>query len=151
MRQDPYNLGTLLGPTVAAMGYELVGVEYHPSGAHALLRVYIDCENGITVDDCAAVSHRISGLLDVEDPIKAQYTLEVSSPGLDRPLFLPEHYDRFVGHSVRLQLTLPLEGRRRFLGQLKAREGEQVILEVDGQELRIPLERIERARLVPKF
>ena len=93
MRQDPFNLRDLLEPAVTALGCELVGIEYRPNGAQSLLRVYIDRPDGVTVDDCSAVSYQVSGLLDVEDPVPGHYTLEVSSPGLDRPLFQAHDFE----------------------------------------------------------
>jgi len=149
MRQDPDQLRTALNAVVEAMGYELVGVEFHPHKGNALLRVYIDKEARVTVDDCAQVSHQISGVLDVEDLIPGKYTLEVSSPGLDRPLFGEEHFVRFAGHEVRIQLTTPLHGRRKFKGRLVGVRGGQVVLASEGQELLVPLEAIDKARLVP--
>jgi ribosome maturation factor RimP len=151
MRQDPYKLKQLLSVVVESMGYELVGVEFHPHSANALLRVYIDKESGISVDDCQRVSHQISGVLDVEDPIPEHYTLEVSSPGLDRPLFDVEHFTRFMGHEVRIQLAMPQNGRRNFIGCLLGMRGDDVVLSVDGEELLIPLERIKQARLIPEL
>ncbi|MDX1656317.1 MAG: ribosome maturation factor RimP [Candidatus Competibacteraceae bacterium] len=151
MRQDPSNLRQLLERTVESMGYELVGVEFHPHRSNALLRVYIDRETGITVDDCQRVSHQISGLLDVEDPIPGQYSLEVSSPGLDRPLFTAEHFARFAGQQARLNLSTPLAGRRRLTGRLGGLRGEAVIIAVEGETLEVPLNQIDKARLVPEF
>lgn len=150
MYQDP-RLKKLLATVVEAMGYELVGVEYHPHRSNGLLRIYIDSANGITVDDCQRVSEQVSGVLDVEDPIPGHYTLEVSSPGMDRPLFEAEHFARFAGHKVRVHLTAPLNGRRNFTGRLQGLRDDDVLLEADGQELPLPLARIEKARLVPEF
>ncbi len=133
------------------LGYELVGIEYFPTGHHYILRVYIDQEAGITLDDCETVSHQVSALLDVEDPIRGQYTLEVSSPGLDRPLFTPEHFSRFSGRRVKLRLASPLNGRRNFKGRLQGLDDGNVLLEVDGAQLSLPLEDIEKARLVPEI
>ncbi|MDQ2697053.1 MAG: ribosome maturation factor RimP [Pseudomonadota bacterium] len=141
----------LLQPVVTAMGYELVGVEFHANGGRGLLRVYIDRESGVGLEDCQRVSHQISGVLDLEDPISGAYTLEVSSPGLDRPLFEESHYRRFAGHRVRIHLALPRDGRRRLTGTLKGvREG-SVVVEVEGDEILVPLDSIDRARLVPQF
>ncbi|MCP3869947.1 MAG: ribosome maturation factor RimP [Gammaproteobacteria bacterium] len=142
----------LLGKSVTGMGYELVGVEFSSRGsAGALLRIYIDHPEGITVDDCAEVSHQVSGVLDVEDPIPGEYQLEVSSPGLDRPLFDREHYERFSGSPVRIKLQVKLEGRRRFEGLLKGVDGDEVLLEMEGELFRLPLSQIEKARLMPEF
>ena len=145
------DLDGLIGPTVEALGYELVGVEYLPQGRHSVLRIFIDRADGVNLDDCARVSYQVSGLLDVEEPIKGNYTLEVSSPGLDRPLFKPEHYARFTGHRVRVRLKVPLLERRKFTGVLQGVRDGQVILVEDGQEFSLPLDKIEKANLVPEF
>ncbi|MGF1528935.1 MAG: ribosome maturation factor RimP [Candidatus Competibacterales bacterium] len=151
MRRDPYKLDPLLRPVIEAMGYEFLGFEYHPSSSRALLRLYIDSSGGITVGDCERVSHQVSGLLDVEDPIPQQYALEVSSPGFDRPLFEVAHYRAFVGYKVKLQLLTPKEGRRRFTGRIKALVGEdEVVVECDGVDYTLPLAQVDRARLVPE-
>jgi ribosome maturation factor RimP len=150
MRQDP-KLKQILTTVVEAMGYEWVGVEFYPHRAAALLRVYIDSEEGIKIADCQRVSEQLSATLDVENPIARSYSLEVSSPGLDRPLFEVNHFIRFAGHKVRIQLSEPLNGRRNFTGQLRGVRDDNVVLESEGQELQIPLERIENARLVPEF
>lgn len=140
-------------PVVSAMGYELVGVEYQLRGRQGLLRVYIDKPGGITLDDCERVSHQVSGLLDVEDPIAGHYTLEVSSPGLDRPLFKAEDFERFAGSTVRLRLDPPLMGRRNMTGLLGGLEleGDAVVIVEDGVRHTIPLRQIKQARLVPQF
>ncbi len=151
MHQDPYNVRQRLEAVVQAMGYELVGVEFRPHSGNALLRIYIDKETGINVDDCEQVSRQVSGVLDVEDPIPGHYNLEVSSPGLDRPLFEAAHFARFVGHRARVWLELPMNGRKKWVGVLKGLREDQVVLESEGTELLIPLERIEKARLVPDF
>jgi ribosome maturation factor RimP len=116
-----------------------------------VLRVYIDQEEGITLDDCAAVSHQLSGVLDVEDPIREHYRLEVSSPGLDRPLFTPAQFERFAGHEVRIRLARLIDRRRKLSGVLRGLRGDAVLVEVEGTELAIPLVDIESARLVPEF
>jgi ribosome maturation factor RimP len=139
----------LIEPVVSGLGYELVGIEF--DGRQRVLRVYIDNPAGITLDDCSRVSYQVSGVLDVEDPIPGRYQLEISSPGMDRPLFAPEHFERFKGEMVRLQLARPIEGRRRFKARLLGLEGETVVLK-DGEEtFRIPYESIEKARLSPEF
>ncbi len=143
-------LEALLEPAVSRLGYELVGVEYH-GGRRALLRLYIDREGGVSVEDCQRVSRQVSGLLDVEDPIPGPYTLEVSSPGLDRPLFRAEDFQRFAGREVRIRTDVPLEGRRNFRGVLRGLRGGEVLVEVDGAEFALPVERIEQARLVPEL
>ena len=152
MRRQHEPVRAMIEPSLTAMGYELVGVEYLPRGADGgLLRVYIDSPGGITVDDCERVSHQVSGVLDVEDPIKGPYTLEVSSPGLARPLFTPEHFRRFSGHKVRLKLDLPVDGRRNITGVLVGCEDDEVVVLEDGGERRLPLAAIGRAQLVPEF
>ncbi len=144
-------LGVVLGPSVTALGYELVGIEYVPARGGATLRVYIDSEAGISLDDCERVSHQLSGVLEVEDPIPGRYTLEVSSPGLDRPLFTREHYQRFAGHEIRLRTREPVNGRRNFTGTLVAVRDENVVMEEDGVELCVPLECVARANVVPEL
>ena len=150
MHQDPFNLRDLLEPAVTALGCELVGIEYRPSGKHSLLRGYIDKPDGVTVDDCTAVSYQVSGLLDVEDPVPGHYTLEVSSPGLDRPLFQAHDFERFAGHEVKVRMRFPVEGQRNFRGLLQGLQEQQVVIqEQDGKRVSLPLEQIEQARLVP--
>lgn len=139
----------LLDPVVQGMGYELVGVEF--DGHQRVLRVYIDKPEGITVDDCSAVSYQLSGVMDIEDPIPGRYQLEISSPGMDRPLFTLAHFERFKGEMVRLQLSRPLEGRRRYRARIQDVEGQDVLLLDEGLVLRIPYEMIEKARLSPEF
>lgn len=152
MTGTPENLTRLIESAVLPLGYELVGVEYLSQGAGGgLLRIYIDHADGITVDDCARVSHQVSGVLDVEDPIRENYSLEVSSPGLDRPLFGRRDFDRFAGRRVSVRTRGKILDRRRFKGLLRGTEGGDVLIEVDGETFRLPLEQIDRARLVPDF
>jgi ribosome maturation factor RimP len=133
---------------VEPLGFELVGVEFFQHGASATLRVYIDHEQGITLDHCSAVSHQLSGVLDVEDPLPGQYDLEISSPGLDRPLVFPEHFARYVGQRVRIRLAEKLEGRRKFDGVLRGYAAGIVTIEADERNWDIPLTQIETARLI---
>lgn len=142
-------LTTLAEPAVAAMGYELVGVEYRPNKSEGLLRIYIDAADGITLEDCEAVSHQISGVLDVDDPIPGAYRLEISSPGLDRPLFKAADFERFAGCEVRIRLLSLWEGRRKFRGTLGGLRDGSAIIEEEGVEYAVPLERIDKANLVP--
>jgi ribosome maturation factor RimP len=152
MQQAESAIARLVRSVVEPMGYELVGVQYLQRGAAgSLLRVYIDQEKGITLDDCTAVSHQVSGVLDVEDPLPGHYDLEVSSPGLDRPLFEAAHYARFCGHRARIKLRGKVEGRRAFEGLIEGVEGEQVALLVDGERRTFELGAIESGRLVPEF
>jgi ribosome maturation factor RimP len=146
--QDPLQLKALLAPLVARMGYELWGLEYRAGRHSALLRLFIDSEAGITLDDCAQVSAQVSALLDVEDPIRVPYTLEVSSPGVDRPLFEAAHYARYVGQRARVRTQWPVGGQRNFAGEIVAADGQSVTLRVDGEAVRVPLESIARGRLV---
>jgi len=140
----------LLETTVEALGFELWGVEYLSQGRHSVLRMYIDAENGITVDDCAAVSQQVSSVLDVEDPIKGEYTLEVSSPGMDRLLFKLEQFPGYVGEILDLRLRRAFEGRRKFKGILQGIEGEDVVIRVDDHEYLLPHGAIEKARVQPR-
>jgi len=151
MRQAPAHLVTLLQPVVEAMGYELVGIEFRGGGYGALLRIYIDHENGITVDDCSRVSHQISGVLDVEDPLQGRYTLEVSSPGLDRPLFNLGQFQRFIGSEIKVLLREAIDGRRRMKGVLKAVQDDAIVLVAEEGEIVINQNMIDRANLVPDF
>ncbi len=151
MRSTPDRLSQLIGQVVEPMGYELVGIEYRSGGDSGLLRVYIDKESGIILDDCVAVSRQLSAMLDVEDPLQEAYQLEVSSPGMDRPLFVREHFERFAGNKVRIKLRTKLHGRRNFEGILKGVQDENVVLEMDGEMEYLPLDQIDKARLVPDF
>ena len=131
------------------MGYELVGVEFTGGASHGTLRVYIDHEQGITVDDCAKVSHQVGAILDVEEPIQQSYDLEISSPGLDRPLFKPADFERFSGQTAKIKMSVAVDGRRNFRGLLLGlAEPGLVEIEVDGERFRLPLADIARANLV---
>ena len=143
------DLTELFEPVVEAMGYELVGVEYHSAGRYGTLRVYIDREEGVSLDDCAAISHQISGVLDVEEPIKQAYDLEISSPGIDRPLFKLADYERFAGEVAKIKLSVAQHGRKNFKGRLQGvSESSQVAIEVDGERFELPFADIARANLV---
>ena len=145
-------LNQLLEPAIADLGLELVGIEFSPNAAGSLLRVYIDeSERGVTIEDCERASREISALLDVNDPVAGRYTLEVSSPGLERPLFTPAHFARFLGEQVKLTVNLPLDGRRRFQGPITAVDEDRVTIEQDGAALSIAHANIAKARLVPDY
>ncbi|GEK46508.1 ribosome maturation factor RimP [Halomonas pacifica] len=144
-------LKALIEPVVTAMGFELWGIDYLSQGKHSRLVIYIDGPEGVTVDDCAAISRQVSAIFDVEDPIPGEYRLEVSSPGIDRPLFTLDHYARYRGHTVTLKLRLAFEGRRKFQGLLAGVEGDEVLLQLDGEEYCFPIDSIEQARVVPRF
>lgn len=143
-------INIIQGP-VMALGFELVGVEYIRSRS-PILRVYIDSENGITVDDCADVSRQISSVLDVEDPITTAYNLEVSSPGMDRPLFTIEHYRRFLGEEINVSLRIAVGNRRNWKGTIKSVEdNEMITLTIDGKDEIFALSNIQKANIVPRF
>jgi ribosome maturation factor RimP len=147
MTRSSETLVQLLEPVIAAMGYELVGVDYRPNPHAAVVRIYLDKPGGITLEDCEKVSRQVSGVLDVEDPIASRYTLEVSSPGLDRPIFKVADFDRFAGEKVRLRLQSALEGRRKIAGTLRGLREECVIVEENGVEVAVPLGQIDKANL----
>jgi ribosome maturation factor RimP len=149
----------LLAPTIEAVGCEMLGVQISRGRQHTVLRLYIDRmqggtlageeEQGITIEDCTRVSHQVSGVLDVEDPIAGEYSLEVSSPGDDRPLFRLEHYERFIGHKIRARLAVPVDGRRAVTGPIVSVEDGKVVVEEDSVQWRLAMEQIALARLVP--
>jgi ribosome maturation factor RimP len=141
----------LIAPVITALDCALWGVELNISGRHRLLRIYIDREEGVAIEDCEAVSRRVSAVLDVEDPLKGEYTLEVSSPGMDRILFRLEHYAESVGETADVRLVRPFDGRRRLTGTIAGVEDDEVVLQVEGDEYLLPLEWIQRARIVPRF
>jgi ribosome maturation factor RimP len=143
----------LLEPPIEALGFELVDLELAQAGRGGVLRIFIDVpppDASVTVEDCAAVSHAVSEVLEIEDPIKGNYTLEVSSPGFDRILRKRAHFERFVGERIFAELKLPLDGRRRFVGTLKSIGNDSILVEVDGRPYELPLERIQKARLRPQ-
>lgn len=140
-------LQALLNPTVQQLKFEIWGIEYLPYGKHALLRIYIDSPNGITVDDCALVSEHVSALLDVEDAIKQHYTLEVSSPGIDRPLFTPDQYLRYIDQLVSITTRLAVGGRRKFKGILTAVDEVKVVLDVDKNLVEIQQDNISKSNV----
>ena len=140
-------LQDMLRPTVDALGFELWGIEYLSQGKHSVLCVYIESENGINVDDCAQVSHQVGSLLDVEDAITGEYTLEVSSPGMDRLLFKLDQYPAYIGELIEIRLRSPFEGRRKFRGVLKGIEGGDIVIQVDNHEYLLPQNAVEKARI----
>jgi ribosome maturation factor RimP len=139
----------LTEPLLEQLGYELVDLEYAPGRAHAVLRVFIDRPEGVGLDDCERASHELSALLDVEDPVPVGYTLEVSSPGLDRVLRKPAHFQRFVGERIWVELRVARDGRRRYTGRLEALGPMGIELSVDGATVSVPFADIGRARLAP--
>jgi len=145
------SLISLLEPTIERLGYELTDLELKLGERDGLLRVFIDKEGGIDIEDCEEVSRQVSAILDVEDPLPGHYTLEVSSPGLDRTLTKPAHFLRFMGDDVRVKLRFPLDGRRNFKGALTSVNEENIEVVVDGKSYSLPLKTIESARLVPQL
>lgn len=143
-------LTRLLRSPIEALGFEFVGLEYLSNPKNRLVRVYIDRDpDGISVDDCAEVSREVSAVLDVEDPVSGQYSLEVSSPGVERPLFVAEHYRQFAGERAVIHLFGPINGRRKLTGSLIGFDSDQVAIEVDGTRFDVPLDSIRRANLKP--
>lgn len=160
MTDKANEIAALLAPTVASLGLELLGAEYLPSPGGAMLRLYIDvpadeaqgeAPRSVTIEDCEAVSREVSAQLDVEDPISGHYTLEVSSPGIDRPLFGAAQFARFAGESAKVVLRLPQEGRRRLQGRIVRVDGENITFDVDGNAIVVRADNIEKARLVPDW
>ena len=147
MKND--ELDKLLKPVIGALGLELLGVEYAPHKTNSLVRIYIDAPGRpVTIEDCESVSREVSATLDVDDPIKSRYTLEVSSPGIDRPLFTPEQFSRFVGKEAKVQVNVPIAGRRRFQGPIRAVEGGNIVLEQDGNDVTIEHGNVQKANLI---
>ncbi len=144
-------LNEMLQPLVEDLGYEFVGLEYNSNPKHAVLRIYIDHENGVGVEDCESVSRETAALLDVKDPIRSHYNLEVSSPGLDRPLFTPAHYLEFTGHDVQINLFAPQGGRRKFSGQILGADEHGVTINQDGSQETLDFSNITKAKLIPDY
>jgi len=144
-------LEKIVEPAVAVLGCELWGLEYFIQGKKSLLRIYIEKADGVAIEDCEAASRQISSVLDVEDPIKAEYTLEVSSPGMDRRLYKLDQYRDFLGQKLSVKLRVSFEGRKKFTGILKGIEEDEVVLEVDSEEYVLPYELIDKANVVPTF
>ena len=142
-------LQALLAPTVERLGYELSDLEARLSGKSGVVRVFIDHPDGIRLADCEKVSHAVSALLDVEDPIPGHYDLEVSSPGLNRKLTKVEHFQRFTGETVKVQMRFPIDGRKRYRGRLESACDEHIVVDVDGERFTLPMATIDSARLVP--
>ena len=142
-------LTKLIEPTIEQLGYELSDLEVKIGGRDGVIRLFIDKADGVDLTDCETVSRQVSAILDVEDPLPGHYTLEVSSPGLDRKLTKPEHFQRFTGEAIRVKLRFPVAGRRNFRGALKSADEEKIEVEVDGESHSIPIATIESARLIP--
>ena len=157
MTDKASEIAALLAPTVESLGLELLGAEYLPAPGSATLRLYIDvpvdAEEGrlVGIEDCEAVSREVSAQLDVEDPITGNYTLEVSSPGIDRPLFTAAQFERFIGEAAKVTLQLPQQGRRRLQGRILRVEGGNIVFELDGAEFMVAFDNIDKAKLVPDW
>jgi len=156
MRKDQTHLWELFEPVVNGMGFDLIEIEHFPNPKHGVLRLFIDKPAGsdvenVVIEDCSAVSRQISALIDVEDPIRGQFNLEVSSPGLDRPLRRLQDYQRFTGSLVKLKTVMPLQGQRNFKGRLLEANEDIVVIETDAEEISLPMNSIEKARIVPEY
>ena len=151
MHRQHSELIELLEPVITALGYEMLGIEYFKQKDGSLLRLYIDSDAGITLDDCTRVNHQVIGVLDVHDPIKERYHLEISSPGLDRPLFTLKQFQRFLGQQVKIKLREKIDERRKFTGVIKAIEETAVLVSEEGNDYLIPADVIDSAHLVPEI
>ena len=156
MRKEQTHLWELFEPVVNGMGFDLIEIEHFPNPKHGVLRLFIDKPAGsdvesVVIEDCSAVSRQISALIDVEDPIRGQFNLEVSSPGLDRPLRRLQDFQRFTGSLVKLKTVVPLEGQRNFTGRLLEASEDAVVIETDTEEISLPMSTIEKARIVPEY
>lgn len=146
-RQLVARIWQLAEPVIEAEAMELVEVQYRREPQGWVLRLYVDKEDGVTIDDCTTVNRVIGDLFDVADPIEHAYHLEVSSPGLDRPLRKYEHFEREVGNVIKVVTSIPFENRRKFKGILTGAESDAITLDCDGQSYSIPLAVVERASL----
>ncbi len=151
MKQAPEHLVNLIEPIVEGLGYECVGIEYNSHPRHGLLRIYIDTSEGVLLEDCTKVSHQISGMLDVEDPISDNYELEVSSPGADRPFFNLSQFEQFIGDTVTVNLFKPINKQRKITGSIESVEGDVILLLQADQFIEIPFQAMSKARLVPDY
>ena len=151
MAKFEHKLTDMLRPAVEEVGKELLGVEFISAGNQSVLRLFIDHEKGIDVDDCAEVSRQVGAILDVEDPISSEYNLEVSSPGVDRPLFDLAQFEAVIGETINVKLSIPLNGRRKFKGQLVSIEKDTLIVVVDGQDFELVFSNVDKANLVHNF
>ncbi len=165
MNRREQQIEELIEPAVAALGCRVWGINYLSQGKHSILRIYIEkaagaiekaaatteTQAGISIEDCERVSRQVSELLDVEEAINGEYTLEVSSPGLDRQLFRPEQYARVLGEKLDVRLSFPFDGRKKFVGQLVGVEDNEAVIQIDGEEFLLPIETIQKAQVVPTF
>lgn len=151
MKQAPEHLLKLIEPVVEGLGYECVGVEYNSHPKHGFLRIFIDTEQGVGMEDCTKVSHQVSGVLDVDDSIAGEYNLEVSSPGMDRSLFKLKQFEQFIGHTAQVNLFKPVDGRRKITGLIEKVEDNNVYLQQDGQVYKVPFQAMSKAKLEPDY
>ncbi len=152
MARIQQQLADMFAPTVSALGYELLGIEYISQGKHSIVRIFIDSDKGINLDDCQQVSSQISGILDVEDPIKGEYSLEISSPGTERPLFTVEHFEQFIGSAVALRFYGMVEKRRKLKGNILAVEDGRITISELGTELEFSFDfdEVDKANIIPQ-
>lgn len=152
MASKQEQLHALIAPVVVSLGCELWGLEYLTQGRYTTVRIYIDREEvGVSLEDCEKVSRQVSSVLDVEDPIDSEYTLEVSSPGMDRPLYTLEQYARYIGEQINIRLRLARDGRRKFKGTILAIEGDEVRIGVEDKEYLLSPDAIDKANIIPRF
>ncbi len=144
-------LQQMIVPVANSLGCELWGLEYLTQGRYTTLRIFIDAPKGVTLDDCEKVSRQISAVMDVEDPIQGEYTLEVSSPGMDRPLYTVAQYARYIGEIVNLRLRMARDGRRRFKGEILKVENNEVLVLVEGKEYLFAIDAVDKANIEPRF
>lgn len=148
MKSSVEKVTQLIEPTVQALDLELWGVEHASQGKYSVLRIFIEREAGVTIDDCERVSRQVSAIFDVEDPIAGEYTLEVSSPGMDRLLFTPQQFQRYRGEEVSVRMRTPVDGRRKFKGTLTDVVDDIIHIQVDGSDFELPHGDIEKANIV---
>ena len=151
MNRKERDIETLLQTAVASQGCEIWGVELAQAGKHTRLRLYIDKPDGVGIEDCERVSRQVSDVLDVSEMMNGQYTLEVSSPGMDRTLFKAAHYEQNVGATVDVRLNFPFDGKKRIVGVLAGYENDEAIVQMEAEEYVLPIENVQRARIVPSF
>lgn len=148
MKSSVALVSDLIEPTVTAFGLDLWGIEHIQQGRYSTLRIYIERADGITIEDCEKVSRQVSAILDVDEPISGEYTLEVSSPGLDRPLFTAEQFEQYKGSEVNVRMRSPVEGRRKFKGIINSISGDVAVIQVDGTDFNLDLSDLEKANIV---
>lgn len=148
MKSSAEKVTQLIEPTVQALDLELWGVEHASQGKYSVLRIFIEREAGVTIDDCERVSRQVSAIFDVEEPIAGEYTLEVSSPGMDRLLFTPQQFQRYRGEEVSVRMRTPVDGRRKFKGTLTDVVDDIIHIQVDGSDFELPHGDIEKANIV---